>query len=120
APDPLTACPGYATPTGLPIIIQFGPTGASITAYSLSQGGVELPVCELDGGNYTNPDASQQSEGRAVLAARNALTLIPRTPMVAGAPYTVSLTSAGRTISWSFSIDPNAAPTAGTSADGAA
>ena len=51
-----------------------------------------------------NPDRAQQSVGRSALNAHDAIVLIPRAPLRAGAAYTVSITVAGATHTWSFSV----------------
>ena len=112
SPDPLTSCPpGYAAPTGLPIILQLGTGNAipfgdpsPVTAYSIKQGAVTLESCEFDENNYTNP--TYQSLGRSILDARDAIVLIPRYPLAQGGTYTVSITANGQTYTWSFSVSP--------------
>jgi len=114
SPDPLTSCPGYSVPAGLPILLETGTTAAAVTGYSLSAGGQPLQVCEFDGTNYANSDANAQADGRAVLAPRGAVTLIPRRPLSPGVTYQVSVTVNGSTYSWSFSGKASGAPTAAT------
>jgi hypothetical protein len=111
-PDPLTACPGYITPSGLPIILQIGPGNLtpSVTAHSFMQGATPLEHCIFDETNYINPDSNTQSVGRSVLNARDAIVLIPRAPLTTGATYTVSITANGHTDTWSFVV-PDTAPT---------
>lgn len=107
-PNPLTACPGYSAPSGLPVIAQFGSGSANpvVTASSFSSNGQPLEHCIITETTYANSDASAQSLGRAVLAGRDAVVLIPRTPLTSGATYTASLTVNGTTHTWSFSIGP--------------
>jgi hypothetical protein len=108
SPNPLThpGCAGYATPTGLPLILQLGHGSLTpnVTNTSFMQGGTPLEHCWFDETNYTNPDSSLQSTGRAVLAARDAIVLIPRNPLTPGATYTVAITASGETHTWSFSV----------------
>jgi uncharacterized protein YkwD len=103
-PDPLTACPGYSTPSGLPIILQIGPGNLTpnVTAHSFMQGTTPLEHCVFDETTYTNPDSSTQSVGRNILNSRDAIVLIPRAPLTPGATYTVSITTNGQTYTWSF------------------
>lgn len=114
-PSPLTSCPGYSSPSGLPIILQIGPSNVtpSVTAHSFFQGSSALEHCVFDETSYSNPDLSQQNLGRSILNARSAIVLIPRAPLSAGATYTISITTNGRTYTWSFSISstPHAAQT---------
>jgi hypothetical protein len=63
---------------------------------------VPLDHCLFTETTYTNPDPSQQSLGRTVLGARDAIVVMPRSPLVAGHQYSVSLTVNGVTHSWSF------------------
>jgi hypothetical protein len=121
APDPLSPCPGYSVPTGLPIILQLG-TGSvtpSVSASSLMQDGFPLQHCVYTETTYTNPLASEQSTGRAVLGSRDAVVLVPRSPLPAGATYTVSLTVNGTSYQWSFTVIESGTPsgTSGPPAD---
>ena len=112
APDPLSSCPGYAAPTGLPIILQLG-TGSitpAVSASSLTQDGTPLAHCAYTEATYTNPLASEQSTGRAVLGSRDAVVLIPRSPLPAGATYAVSLTVNGTRHAWSFTVSESGTP----------
>jgi hypothetical protein len=108
-PDPLSKC-GYTTPSGVPIMLQLGDGSVTphVTAFSLKSGGAAKTACEFDETNYTNPDPSYQSLGRAVLGGRDAIVLIPRKPLAQGQTYTVSITANGHTYSWSFKVAANA------------
>ena len=105
-PDPLTSCPGYSAPAGLPVILQIGPGNLtpSVTAHSFEQGGAPLEHCEFDATNYINPDNYTQRVGRSVLSLRDAIVLIPRAPLTPGASYAVSVTSNGQTYVWTFGV----------------
>lgn len=105
APEPLTSCSGYLSPTGLPILLQIGTgslTTVSVTRSTLKQGAASLEHCVFTENTYLNPDSNLQVKGRGVLAARDAIVLIPRYPLAAGATYTVSVTANGRAYEWSF------------------
>ena len=106
SPDPLSTCPGYAAPSGLPILLQIGPGNLTpnVTGHSLMQGGTSLEHCVFDETNYTNPDGSTQSTGRNVLNARDAIVLIPRNPLTPGLTYNMSITANGQTYAWSFTV----------------
>ena len=94
-PDPLTACPGYQTPTGVPLIVQFE-NPVRVSSYSFKDsGGARLPSCEIDASNYVNRDAAAQRLGRLLLGADNVVFVIPREPLVAGETYTLDVTSNG-------------------------
>jgi hypothetical protein len=111
-PNPLTSCPGYTAPSGLPVILQIGPGSRTpaVSATLFVRDGQELEHCVFDETTYSNPDASQQRLGRAILGARDAIVLVPRLPLTAGAAYTASITADGLTYTWTFSVDA-AAPT---------
>src|SRR5262249_54500164 len=70
-PDPLTSCPGYTAPSGLPIILQIGPggTGINVTASSIKQGSTLLASCVFGPSTYTNPITDLQTLGRQILPA---------------------------------------------------
>jgi uncharacterized protein YkwD len=105
-PDPLSSCPGYQAPAGIPILLQIGPGDQTpqVLAHSIAQGDQSIEHCVFDETNYSNPDSSAQSLGRAVLGARDAIVLIPKEPLVPGATYTVSLTLANGSYTWSFHV----------------
>jgi hypothetical protein len=105
-PSPLTSCPGFAAPAGLPLIVQLG-TGEStpnVTGSWLLQDDVPLEHCVFDERTYRNRDAAEQELGRRILALRNAIVLIPRAPLAAGARYRAVIEESGRLIDWTFSI----------------
>ncbi len=101
-PDPLTSCPGYTVPSGPPIILQLGAGNITpaVTAHAFRQGAMDLEHCVFDETNYVNP--TNQSVGRAVLNSRDAVVLMPRSPLSPGTAYTVSITANGQTYTWSF------------------
>ena len=106
SPDPLTSCPGYTTPSGLPLVVQLG-KGAivpNVTSHSLLHNGIPLEHCVFDETTYTNPDASMQNLGRSVLGGRDAIVLIPRAPLEKGQLYTAAITANGVTHTWTFGV----------------
>ncbi len=109
-PDPLASCPGFPLggPSGLPIIVQMGPGHLTpvVTAHSLHRGATALPHCVFTESTYTNSIAELQALGRAQLAARDAVVLIPKDPLMAGQSYTVSITAEGMTVTWTFGVSP--------------
>ncbi len=119
-PDPLSGCPGYATPSGLPILLQAGPgdLAPTVTAHDFQTEGLSLEHCVFTETTYTNPDPGQQSLGRGILASRDAVVLIPRLPLTPGARYTVSLTIDGVAHSWSFEVVSGPGSTRSTPAGG--
>lgn len=105
-PDPLTSCPGYRAPAGLPVILQIGSGNFSptVSKTSFKQGKTALEHCVFTESTYVNPDPAAQQMGRAVLNDRDAIVLVPRLPLKAGATYSVSITVDGKTYTWSFSV----------------
>lgn len=109
-PDPLTSCPGYQAPSGLPVILQLGPGDLTplVTAHALMRGSTPIEHCVFDETNYANSDGAGRSLGRAILDSRDAIVLIPRAPLTAGATYTASITANAQTYTWSFTVSPSA------------
>ena len=105
-PNPLSSCAGYAAPAGLPLIVQMGngATEPRVTGSSIAEEGRPLDHCVFDQGSYRNRDAAQQRLGRAILASRNAIVLIPRRPLVPGSMYRAIVKVNGRSIDWHFGI----------------
>jgi uncharacterized protein YkwD len=106
-PNPLTSCPGYAEPMGLPITLQLGPlVEPKLTAYALTLNGnasAAIEACAFDASTYVNPDPAQQKRVREGLRDFGAVVVIPRDPLTPGG-YTVSITAMGRQYTWSFGI----------------
>lgn len=109
-PDPLSSCPGYRAPSGLPVILQLGPGNITpeVSASSFSQGETVLESCVFTEATYTNTDPGSQSMGRSILDGRDAVVLIPRQPLFPGKVYTVSITANGQTYTWSFRVSKTA------------
>jgi uncharacterized protein YkwD len=105
-PSPLTSCPGYQAPTGLPIILQLGSGNQTplVTGHSFLVGNTSLEHCVFDETSYENPNNTDRILGRAILSARNAIVLIPREPLQPGTSYTVSITTNNQTYTWSFLV----------------
>jgi alpha-tubulin suppressor-like RCC1 family protein len=103
SPNPLSGCPGYATPTGLPILVLL-PTDPSGSTASVTQDGVAVPACVFDGQSYTNPDPATQSSGRNILTVRKTVMIIPRQPLRPGSTYTVGLKTGLYDLGWSFRV----------------
>ena len=106
-PSPLTSCAGYTAPTGLPVIVQLG-TGARqprVVGSYVGDGVQALEHCVFDEGTYRNGNVAEQRLGRAVLASRDAVVIIPRAPLRPGGNYRVILEVAGQPrIDWRFSV----------------
>jgi hypothetical protein len=105
-PSPLTSCPGYSAPAGLPLIVQLGPGDAvpHVTASWIAEGDLLLEHCVFDESTYRNRDAEQQRLGRRILAARDAIVLIPRKPLHSGLFYRVVIEVNQRLIDWTFRV----------------
>jgi hypothetical protein len=105
-PNPLSSCPGYDAPTGLPLIVQLG-SGANVprvTGSWIADGETMLEHCVFDESSYRNRDAVQQQLGRSILASRNAIVLIPREPLMSGHRYRAVIEAGGQLIDWTFGV----------------
>lgn len=107
-PDPLTSLSGFSAPTGAPLYVQYGSGSATINVTNVTltdnSNGSSVQVGSFDETNYSNPDPSTQALGRAVLATRDCVVIMPRSPLVAGRNYTCSITNNGTTTTWSFTV----------------
>jgi hypothetical protein len=103
-PDPLSPCPGYAAPSGPPILLQIGSGNLTpnVSDFSFKTGDTLLESCLYDETSYTNEEPGTQSSGRLILNGRDAIVLIPRNPLLLGESYTVSITTNGETTTWTF------------------
>ena len=110
-PDPLTSCPGYAAPTGLPLLALF-PDPVTTTSAELRVDGVVVPSCLIDQ-RYVNPDSAAQDLARTLLRQKNAVVIVPRFPLLPGSTYEATVVSSAGNLRWSFRVDPAAAPSAG-------
>ena len=110
-PDPLTACPGYAAPTGLPITLTLGSFvpaklgGFSVESVSPDGTKSKVEACGFDATTYVNPESYGQSAGRGVLAANGSVVVIPRRPLTRGASYSVRMTVNDHEYAWTFSVN---------------
>jgi hypothetical protein len=125
-PNPLTSCPGYVPPVGLPISLQMGspadvrplPLAISmqmgnlvrLESFSLRDVTKDDPVeaCAFDAFTYTNPDAVAQASGRNALRLYRAVVLIPRNPLRPGDRYAVGIKTRSNAVNWTFGIAANA------------
>ncbi|MGH7932216.1 MAG: FHA domain-containing protein [Candidatus Binataceae bacterium] len=106
-PDPAAPCPGYESPSGLPITLELGvQIDPRLSAYTLTLEGTapaEIEACGYTAATYVNPDASAQTRARGLLRTFGAVVVVPRAPLVPGS-YTVAITAAGRQYKWSFTV----------------
>jgi len=92
-PDPLAQCPGYAAPTGLPLIVQLADgVTPTVTSSSFTRDGASVEHCVFAG----SPGDS--------LGNRRAVVLIGREVLRKGSTYQASITVGGQTITWSFAL----------------
>jgi len=112
SPNPLTTCPGYTAPTGTPLYVLFASPNGSVTSSSLTRtnDGASMPVCTFDWTNYNNPNANDQNLGRNVLGRRNAVVVMPRSPLENGKVYRLNVTRNGVTATSTFNVGPEGAP----------
>jgi uncharacterized protein YkwD len=105
-PDPLSSCPGYVAPTGIPITLELGRwLIAEVSSYSVKAGNQTFESCVFNASTYNNPSEDAQTRARDILKAYGAIVLIPRQPLASSQTYTVSISANGKTYSWSFSVE---------------
>ncbi len=84
-PDPLSACPGYTAPSGLPITLQVAFFRAvKLDNFSLKLDGSAIDACGIDSATYVNPDPEGQLRGREILNAFGAVVVVPAAPLAPG------------------------------------
>ncbi len=107
-PDPLTACPGFTAPTGIPVALQlgegYGADGSlQVTEHSLSRDGVDLDNCSITAASYRGPNDIQTEIGKTGLKRTGAAIMLPRQPLSPG-HYKVALTEDSKRYEWSFTV----------------
>lgn len=104
-PNPLTSCPGYGSPAGLPITLELGRwMSPTVSSHAVKVGTRTLKTCIFDASTYNNPNAGSQTRARRILKAYGAVVLIPRRPLTSDRVYHVSITADGTKYSWSFRV----------------
>ncbi len=116
APDPLTACPGYSSPAGLPILMMF-PNPPIDPAFELMANGSPVETCLITGSGYVNPESTSQATGRTLLTQKNAVVAIPRSPLVPGTSYQAKVRTSAGTNNWTFSVTEENGPLPQPSSD---
>lgn len=112
-PSPRPSCPNlpaHPVPIGPPIVAQIGlgQRTPDVTSSRFSTEGVPLPHCIIDETNYVNPSATQQRNGRLILDQRDAIVLMPLSPLEIGKTYTVHLVVNSVEIQWHFTaVNPS-------------
>jgi hypothetical protein len=106
-PNPLASCRGYKIPTGLPLIVQVGSGDGvpRVTGSWLFDGERSLEHCVFDESTYRNGNKTQQRLGRSILAARDAIVLIPRDTLTRGRSYRAIIDVDGQHIDWMFTVE---------------
>lgn len=112
-PNPLSVCPGYEAPVGVPITVQSGER-LDLDSYSIydESDGKELAACAFDARTYRDSDPVQRRRGRELLAAYGAAVLIPRRPLRAGDHYRVDIDARQGHFAWSFGVGQSPPPSA--------
>ncbi len=110
SPDPLTACPGYTYPVGLPITFEIGYfAGAKLTAYSIVRkngaGAPPIEACGYDAYSYRNGARSATAQVVGTLKEFGAVVVIPRHPLPPG-NYRATVTVNEKEYGWSFTLAP--------------
>jgi hypothetical protein len=105
-PNPLTSCPGYESPAGLPITLELGHMLVpDFSDYSVTEVDHDTPLeaCAFNANTYVNPDAVAQTAARALLTDFGAIVIVPRRPLSSGR-YAVSVTASRHRYSWVFTV----------------
>lgn len=100
SPNPLDFC-GWTGSAGLPVIAMMPEVVAGPVTTSMSGPGGPVQTCTLSALNTTG-------SAQAILKYDNAVVAVPRTHLQPGT-YTVTASTAARTVTWSFTVDPAAA-----------
>ena len=77
---------------------------AEVTDHSVKAGNEMLDSCIFNASTYKNPDGAQTMV-REILQDYGAAVVIPRQPLVSGQTYLVSISTKGKTYSWSFRVE---------------
>lgn len=103
-PYPFDGCPGYAPPTGAPIVLLLGDGSKTpnVISHRLSTGGQVLDSCVIDETSYRNNDSYEESVGRGILDRSDAVVIMPRNPLAVDQTYMVQVNVDGDTYAWSF------------------
>lgn len=110
-PDPLKGI-GYTTPSGLPLIVQFGTGSATplVTNSYLRRVNPDGSRTDLDHKwiselTYINADENSQTLGRSLLNARDAVIVVPKLPLLPGVyEVLVDTTPFAGKAEWTFRV----------------
>ncbi len=100
-PNPLDFCGWTGTPAGLPVIAMMPEQVTGPVTTSMTGPAGPVTTCTLSPLNTTG-------SAKQILAFDNAVVAVPRNPLQPGT-YTVTATTAARSVTWSFTVDPAAA-----------
>ncbi|MGI9644522.1 MAG: CAP domain-containing protein [Ilumatobacteraceae bacterium] len=107
SPDPRTFCGWSGQTVGLPLIAMV-PNKVTSANATLSGPSGPISTCVLHGSNTTGT-------AKAILDRDNVVVIVPSKPLEPGT-QTVSVSSSGGNVDWSFVVDPSAPLTDPTSA----
>jgi hypothetical protein len=115
-PNTASGCSGYQKPTGAPIILMLGngENTPRVNSTRLQENGSDIPHCAFNETNYFNSVPFWQEVGRTILDERDAVVILPRSPLNIGQEYTVTVNNGGEEIQWSFTVTEPPATTAVT------
>lgn len=100
-PNPLDYCGWTGTPAGLPVFAMMPEAVTGTVRTSMTGPAGAVPTCTLSPLNTTG-------SAQAILRYDNVVVAVPRNPLQPGT-YTVTATTAARSVTWSFTVDPAAA-----------
>lgn len=97
-PDPMAMC-GWSGEAGLPLIALM-PNAVSTATATITGPNGPIDTCALHPGNTSGT-------AQAILGGDNGVVIMPRQVLTTGT-YTVTATSDGGSVTWSFHVDPDA------------
>ena len=104
-PDPLSSCPGFSSPAGLPLLLRRGVDTEVAQARVADAAGSAQVLCVLSAKTYVNRDPGTQAFVRSQLAEDGAVVIIPKRPLAWGQRYSVEVALADASIvRWSFAV----------------
>lgn len=114
-PSPLSACPGYVEPAGLPLVASFGLFAGDQEILSTELLDLDtltaVEHCAFDDQSYTFPDQAWLDVAKAILDGYEAIVIIPRSPLTPGGQYRATVRSMLGEATWTFSVSPTAPQT---------
>jgi Cysteine-rich secretory protein family len=124
-PDPITACKGWTSKAGLPILIHRSVPTAVISATVTDTNGTPQQVCPIDSESYTNPNPADEKYASGLLEMD--AIIIPKNPLIPGHSYKVHVELNDEVLDWTFGTTtdgsiklPAGSPLEGTAMPGVA